>query len=157
MLCAVIQSGAILADAATVLSALMSLVLFLGIVLLFLRVQALASELAQLKREARRPAAPAAPAPPQAPAPAAVEPAPVAPSAPVPAAAKPVVAVRPVVVVPGGPAGPELVAILTAAAMAILGRRVAVRRITFINQNTVSGWAEAGRISIHSSHNVRRN
>lgn len=50
----------------------------------------------------------------------------------------------------------RLVAILTAAAMAVVGRPVVVRRITFINQNTVSGWAEAGRQSIHYSHNIRR-
>lgn len=55
------------------------------------------------------------------------------------------------------PADAELVAILTAAAVACLGRRIVVRRITFLNQNTVSGWAEAGRLSIHTSHNVRRN
>jgi hypothetical protein len=59
--------------------------------------------------------------------------------------------------VQGGLADTKLVAVITAAAMAYLGKRVAVRRITFINQNTVSGWAEAGRLSIHTSHNVRRN
>lgn len=50
----------------------------------------------------------------------------------------------------------RLVAILTAAAMAVVGQPVVVRKITFINQNTVSGWAEAGRQSIHYSHNIRR-
>lgn len=50
----------------------------------------------------------------------------------------------------------RLVAVITAAAMAVLGRRLVVRKITFINQNTVSGWAEAGRQSIHYSHNIRR-
>ncbi len=50
----------------------------------------------------------------------------------------------------------RLIAVITAAVMAVLGRRIAVRRITFINQNTVSGWAEAGRQSIHYSHNIRR-
>jgi len=51
---------------------------------------------------------------------------------------------------------PRLIAILTAAATAALGRRVVVRRITFINRDTVSGWAEAGRTSIQLSHNLRR-
>lgn len=51
---------------------------------------------------------------------------------------------------------PRLIAILAAAATAALGRRVVVRRITFINRDTVSGWAEAGRTSIQLSHNLRR-
>jgi hypothetical protein len=50
----------------------------------------------------------------------------------------------------------RLIAVLAAAATAALGKRVVVRRITFINQDTVSGWAEAGRNSIHQSHNLRR-
>lgn len=51
----------------------------------------------------------------------------------------------------------ELLVVLTAAATVALGRQVVVRRITFVNQNTVSGWTEAGRASLHGSHNVRRN
>lgn len=51
---------------------------------------------------------------------------------------------------------PLLIAVLAAAATAALGRRVAIRRITFINRDTVSGWAEAGRTSIQMSHNLRR-
>jgi len=52
---------------------------------------------------------------------------------------------------------PKLIVILTAAATAAMGgRKVAIRRITFINHNTISGWAEAGRIGIHGSHNIRR-
>ena len=51
---------------------------------------------------------------------------------------------------------PRLIAILTAAATAAIGCRVVVRRITFINRDTVSGWAEAGRTSIQLSHNLRR-
>lgn len=47
-------------------------------------------------------------------------------------------------------------AILTAAAYAAVGRPVQIRRVTFINQNTVSAWAEAGRRSVQTSHNVRR-
>jgi uncharacterized membrane protein len=50
----------------------------------------------------------------------------------------------------------RLIAILAAAATAALGRRVVIRRITFINRDTVSGWAEAGRTSIQMSHNLRR-
>jgi hypothetical protein len=50
----------------------------------------------------------------------------------------------------------HLIPILIAAATAAVGGRVLVRRITFINRNTVSGWAEAGRASIQSSHNLRR-
>lgn len=51
----------------------------------------------------------------------------------------------------------ELLVVLTATASVALGQHVVVRRITFLNQNTVSGWAEAGRTSLHWSHNVRRN
>jgi Na+-transporting methylmalonyl-CoA/oxaloacetate decarboxylase gamma subunit len=51
----------------------------------------------------------------------------------------------------------HLIPIITAAATAAVGGRVMVHRITFINSNTVSGWAEAGRTSIHQSHNLRRN
>ncbi len=50
----------------------------------------------------------------------------------------------------------HLVPILVAATTAALGRRVVVRRIKFINRNTISGWAEAGRAEIQSSHNIRR-
>lgn len=50
----------------------------------------------------------------------------------------------------------HLLPILVAAATAAVGRRVVVHRITFINRNTVSGWAEAGRTSIQLSHNLRR-
>lgn len=56
----------------------------------------------------------------------------------------------------GDPLSPHLVAVLTAAALAAVGRRAAVRRITFINRDTVSGWATAGRTSIQLSHNLRR-
>lgn len=66
--------------------------------------------------------------------------------------AEPVLAPQPL----GGPIDPKLIAILAAAATVALGKRVAIRRVTFINHNTVSGWAEAGRLGIHSSHNIRR-
>lgn len=48
------------------------------------------------------------------------------------------------------------IVLLVAAATVVLRRRVVIRRITFINHNTVSGWAEAGRISIQTSHNIQR-
>lgn len=48
------------------------------------------------------------------------------------------------------------VAIITAAAVAAVGGPVRVQRITFINRNTISAWAERGRVSIHASHNVKR-
>jgi Na+-transporting methylmalonyl-CoA/oxaloacetate decarboxylase gamma subunit len=50
----------------------------------------------------------------------------------------------------------HLVPILIAAATAAVGRRIVLRRIRFINRNTVSGWAEAGRAAIQTSHNIRR-
>lgn len=50
----------------------------------------------------------------------------------------------------------KTVAVITAAAFAAVGRPVRVQRITFINHNTISAWAERGRVSIHGSHNIRR-
>jgi Na+-transporting methylmalonyl-CoA/oxaloacetate decarboxylase gamma subunit len=50
----------------------------------------------------------------------------------------------------------RLVILITAAATAAIGRPVRVRRITFINRNTISAWAERGRVSIQSSHNTGR-
>lgn len=50
----------------------------------------------------------------------------------------------------------HLIPILVAAATAAIGHPVRLRRVTFINSNTVSGWAEAGRTSIQLSHNIRR-
>lgn len=56
------------------------------------------------------------------------------------------------------PDSPDAVtmAVITAAAVAAVGRPVRVQRITFINHNTISAWAERGRVSIHGSHNLRR-
>lgn len=56
------------------------------------------------------------------------------------------------------PAGldPQTLAVLSAAAYAVVGRPVRLRRVTFINENTVSGWKEAGRTAVQSSHNLRR-
>jgi len=48
------------------------------------------------------------------------------------------------------------IAVITAAAVAAIGRPVRLQRVTFINRNTVSAWSERGRVSIHASHNVRR-
>ncbi len=128
-------------------SVLILLFLVAAIVVLFIRMQALGDQILELQREISRLATAPKPVP-----------------APAPVAAAPVAA--PPVKAPAAPIAPapvdtltnaKLVAVITAAAVAYLGKRVAVRRITFINQNTVSGWAEAGRLSIHTSHNVRRN
>lgn len=51
----------------------------------------------------------------------------------------------------------RLIAVLSAAATVAVGKRVMVKRVTFINHNTISGWSEAGRLSIQTSHNIRRN
>ena len=51
----------------------------------------------------------------------------------------------------------ELLVVLTAAATAAIGTPVVVRRITFLDQKTVSGWAEVGRTALHWSHNLPRN
>jgi hypothetical protein len=51
----------------------------------------------------------------------------------------------------------ELIVLLTAAATAALGTPAVVRRITFLDQKTVSGWAEVGRTALHWSHNLPRN
>jgi hypothetical protein len=63
---------------------------------------------------------------------------------------------------PGGEAltpaavDPQLVAVLAAAAYAIIGQPVVVRRVTFVGPYTVSAWAEVGRVQIQSSHNLNR-
>ena len=71
-------------------------------------------------------------------------PAPEATPAPVPAAS--------------GAAGlaPETLAVLTAAAYAAVGQPVRVRRVTFIEEDTVSAWTDAGRARVQGSHNFRR-
>ena len=51
---------------------------------------------------------------------------------------------------------PQKVVVIAAAAAAVLQRPVRVKRITFINQNTISAWADAGRMSIHNSHRLGR-
>ncbi len=51
---------------------------------------------------------------------------------------------------------PRVVAVLAAAAMAALRHPVRLKRITFLNQNTISGWAEMGRMAIQTSHNIHR-
>lgn len=73
------------------------------------------------------------------------------------AASIPAEASNPVPVAATNEVDPRLLAVLTAAAAMVVGRPVAVHRITFVNRDTVSGWAEAGRTSIHLSHNPRRN
>jgi hypothetical protein len=78
-------------------------------------------------------------------------------AAPMAVAAPPSVAKIPPQAVPSEEADPRLLAVLMAAAATVVGRPVVVRRITIINRGTVSGWAEAGRTSIHLSHNPRWN
>lgn len=67
-------------------------------------------------------------------------------------------AAAPATATAGVPTGiePRTLAVLTAAACAAAGRPVRVRRVTFINENTVSGWKEAGRQAVQSSHNLGR-
>ncbi len=68
----------------------------------------------------------------------------------------PKVAPGPVAAGLSSPMDGRTLALLTAAACAAVGRPVRVRHITFLNKNTISAWSEAGRISIQSSHNLRR-
>lgn len=51
----------------------------------------------------------------------------------------------------------ELLVVLTSAATTAIGTHVVVRRITFLDTKTVSGWAEVGRTALHWSHNLPRN
>lgn len=55
-----------------------------------------------------------------------------------------------------GTVEPQTLAVLTAAAYAAVGRPVRVRRVTFINEDTVSAWKDVGRVGVHASHNIRR-
>lgn len=53
---------------------------------------------------------------------------------------------------------PETLAVLTAAAVAALGRHdLRIQRVTLLRPNTISAWADMGRVAIHTSHNLRRN
>jgi hypothetical protein len=65
---------------------------------------------------------------------------------------------RPAGTVAPAPGAQKVVVIAAAAAAAatVLGRAVRVKRITFLNQNTISAWAEAGRLTIHNSHRIGR-
>ena len=62
------------------------------------------------------------------------------------------------VVAPGRPAdlSPELVAVITAAAIAAVGQPIRVRRIRFAGTATNPTWAETGRRDIHTSHRLRK-
>jgi hypothetical protein len=70
------------------------------------------------------------------------------------------VAGQPVIVAPAPPKvgrpSAKTVALISAAVVAAMTTRSQVRRITFLNRNTISGWVEAGRITIQSSHTLRR-
>jgi hypothetical protein len=51
---------------------------------------------------------------------------------------------------------PQFLAVLAAAAYAVIGQPVVVRRVTFVGPYTVSAWAEVGRVQIQGSHNLHR-
>ncbi len=51
-------------------------------------------------------------------------------------------------------APPHVLAILSAAAFVAVGKQVRIRRVR--PANAASAWAEAGRASIQTSHNIRR-
>ena len=55
-----------------------------------------------------------------------------------------------------GLTGPATVALLTAAAVAAVGRPVRVRRVTFVRPSSASAWKEVGRATIQASHNFNR-
>lgn len=55
-----------------------------------------------------------------------------------------------------GLTGPATVALLTAAAVAAVGRPVRIRRVTFVRPNSASAWKEVGRATIQASHNFNR-
>lgn len=90
-------------------------------------------------------------APPAKPSPKAV---PQAVAAPAPASSS-VPAVAPAVPVEEGDFSPELIAVLTAAAIAAVGQPVRIRQVRFVTRG-VSPWAHSGRRSIHSSHKLRK-
>lgn len=58
----------------------------------------------------------------------------------------------------GGEIGPELIAVLIAAATAFTGRRVQVRSVRQVQlSKPARSWSESGRIRHHQSHRPRRN
>ncbi len=52
---------------------------------------------------------------------------------------------------------PEVLAVITAAATAFLGKAARVRsaRLVPAPQETVSAWSQQGRVIVHTSHNLR--
>lgn len=48
----------------------------------------------------------------------------------------------------------ELVAVLSAAAMAALAKTVHVRRVQFLSSDTDTAWAVTGRLNIMASHHI---
>lgn len=131
--------------------------LVVGVVLTFAGVAALLviNQRALLSREraakaARKPQAVAKPAP-AAPAPPAAVQAPVAAPVPVPVAAAPAAAP---VLDPG--IDPELLAVITAACMAVLKKNVRIRHVRFVTATAGSNWTGQGRTAIHSSHSIQK-
>lgn len=124
--------------------ALVAFALTVCLVVLFVRVNALSAALDELKQRQLTPP----PTPPLPPAP--------IPATPIPAASPPPPQLLTTPTDPNALPDGHLIAIITAAAIAALGRPVVVRRLTFLDQNTVSGWAEAGRLMIQTSHNMIR-
>lgn len=51
---------------------------------------------------------------------------------------------------------PEIIAILTAAAIAALGTNVRIRKVRFADTTSNTAWAETGRRFIHTSHRLRK-
>jgi hypothetical protein len=51
---------------------------------------------------------------------------------------------------------PEIIAIITAAAIAALGTNVRIRKVRFADTTSNTAWAETGRRFIHTSHRLRK-
>ena len=58
---------------------------------------------------------------------------------------------------PEEPVSPHILATITAAATAFLGRHVHIRSLRSLSssQQTVSPWTQQGRVSVQASHNLR--
>ena len=51
---------------------------------------------------------------------------------------------------------PEILAVLSSAVAAFIGKQARIRSVALLGQGSVSPWAQQGRVSIQASHLLRR-
>ncbi len=77
------------------------------------------------------------------------------PAAPSASVATPGPSVEPAVPAAKPYTDPHLIVVLSAAAAAVCGAPVRVRKVRFLRADRRGGWAERGRVDIQTSHNLQ--